>query len=94
MSLRIGIDIGGTFTDIVSVDSEGRVEIAKVPSSRPGDPEGILDGIDSAIGSLENVELFIHGTTMATNALIEKRGARCALGRRPLRVPPLPGAAA
>lgn len=77
--MRLGIDTGGTFTDIVSVDPEGRVDIAKVPSSRPGDPEGILDGIDSAIGSLESVELFIHGTTMATNALIEKRGARCAL---------------
>lgn len=77
--MRLGIDTGGTFTDLVSVDVSGRVRIAKVPSSEPGDPGGILRGIDEAIGSLDDVEVFIHGTTMATNALIEKRGARCAL---------------
>lgn len=77
--MKLGIDTGGTFTDIVTIDADGKLELAKVPSSRPGDPDGILTGIQTALGSMHEIDLFIHGTTMATNALIEKRGARCAL---------------
>lgn len=77
--MKLGIDTGGTFTDIVTIDANGLLELTKVPSSRPGDPAGILSGIESVLGGMGEVELFIHGTTMATNALIEKKGARCAL---------------
>ncbi len=77
--MRLGIDTGGTFTDIVMLDERGRVKLAKVPSSSPGDPRGIVAGIERELGSMAEVDVFIHGTTMATNALIEKKGARCAL---------------
>ncbi|MEZ5101587.1 MAG: hydantoinase/oxoprolinase family protein [Thermoleophilia bacterium] len=77
--MRLGIDTGGTFTDIVTLASDGTMELTKVPSSRPGDSGGILAGIEQQLGGMGEVDVFIHGTTMATNALIEKNGARCAL---------------
>src|SRR5207253_898843 len=77
MTTRLGIDTGGTFTDIVTIDGEGAIRLTKVPSSRPGDPGGIIAGIEQELGRMDEVDVFIHGTTMATNALIEKKGARC-----------------
>ena len=84
---RIGIDMGGTFTDVVAVDDAGRVTFAKAPST-PGDPaEGVLDGLarlGAALGLdrtrlLAETERIVHGTTVATNALIERKGARVGL---------------
>jgi N-methylhydantoinase A len=85
--LRIGIDVGGTFTDVAAVDAAGRVTIAKAPST-PKDPaDGVLDGLAllaEALG-LDVAELFarteriVHGTTVATNALLERKGARIGL---------------
>lgn len=79
-SVRIGIDTGGTFTDVV-VWSGGRLHAFKLPST-PHDPsaaivEGILGAIAFAASS-ESVEV-IHGTTVGTNALLERKGARTAL---------------
>src|SRR6516162_2818559 len=81
---RIGIDVGGTFTDLVAVDPEGRVAIAKSPST-PEDPSiGVMDGIallardlgtDTAV-LLGATDLVVHGTTVATNALLERKGAK------------------
>ncbi|PYV18283.1 MAG: hypothetical protein DMG07_04240 [Acidobacteria bacterium] len=84
MSVRMGVDVGGTFTDIVCFDEErGRLDLLKVPST-PAEPhravvEGaarILEeaGLDSA-----SVDFFIHGTTVATNTILERKGARVAL---------------
>lgn len=81
---RIGIDIGGTFTDLVAVDAAGVVTIAKYPTT-PADPSiGLLEGLAtlaSEIGIsrqqlLEETALIIHGTTVATNALLEGKGAK------------------
>jgi N-methylhydantoinase A/oxoprolinase/acetone carboxylase beta subunit len=70
--MRVGADTGGTFTDLVADD--GR--IAKVPST-PDDPgTAVRDGIESLGG---DVEVLAHGTTVATNALLERKGARIAL---------------
>jgi len=77
--VQIGVDIGGTFTDIVALDGEGRVALAKVPST----PKDLLDGIGAAVGKVlalagappGDVERFIHGTTVATNAVLEQKGA-------------------
>ncbi len=84
MSARLGVDVGGTFTDLALWDATtGRVAVLKIPSV-PGDPaEGILEGI-RAIGAREGVppaalSFVAHGTTVATNALLERRGARTAL---------------
>jgi len=81
---RIGIDVGGTFTDLVAVDSEGRVAIAK-SASTPEDPSiGVMDGIallarelgTHTAALLGATDLVVHGTTVATNALLERKGAR------------------
>ena len=75
--MRIGVDVGGTFTDVVGV-VEGRVVTAKVPSS-PEQSEGVLSGIQQLDVDASDIEAFAHGTTVATNALLERKGARTAL---------------
>src|SRR6516225_2953611 len=84
---RIGIDVGGTFTDLVAVDDAGNATLAKVPST-PGDPSlGVLDGLQylaETLGMeravlLRKTERVVHGTTVATNALLEHTGARIGL---------------
>ncbi len=82
MSTLIGVDIGGTFTDVVVVD-RGRVTTAKV-SSTPDDPsrgmiQGIGEALDAAGIAPGSVASLAHGTTVATNALLERRGARTGL---------------
>lgn len=74
--MRVGVDTGGTFTDLVAAD--GRV--VKVPST-PGDPaEGVRAALATfADGAHAQPEVLAHGTTVATNALLERRGARVAL---------------
>ena len=72
--MRLGIDSGGTFTDVV--DADGRV--AKV-SSTPDDPARAVERAIEAIGARGRVDVLAHGTTVATNALLERRGARVAL---------------
>ena len=87
MSYRIGIDVGGTFTDLVAVDEAGRVTHAK-SASTPGDQSiGVMDGLALLADSLgfalapvlARTERIVHGTTVATNALLERRGARVGL---------------
>jgi N-methylhydantoinase A len=70
----LGIDVGGTFTDAVFV-SDGEVRTAKVPT-RPRQEESVVEAA-AAVGA-EDVERFTHGTTIATNALLQRRGARTA----------------
>src|SRR2546426_3639279 len=81
---RIGIDIGGTFTDLAAVDEHGRVVTAKCAST-PGDPsEGLRAGLTLLAEArstdrarlLAETERIVHGTTAATNALLERKGAR------------------
>ena len=72
MAKIIGVDVGGTFTDIVEFDGFG-ISGRKVPTT-PSQADGIIDVIS---GSDEDV--FLHGTTAATNALLEEEGARVAL---------------
>jgi N-methylhydantoinase A/oxoprolinase/acetone carboxylase beta subunit len=77
--VQIGVDIGGTFTDIVALDGEGRLVLTKVPTT----PEDLLEGIGIAVRRVLDlagapaaaVERFIHGTTVATNAVLERKGA-------------------
>jgi N-methylhydantoinase A len=84
MALRLGVDVGGTFTDLALLDeTSGRVTVAKVPSV-PADPsEGILAGITRILGEAgappAAVGYLAHGTTVATNTLLEKKGARTGL---------------
>jgi N-methylhydantoinase A len=73
----IGVDVGGTFTDVFVLDEvAGKAEIAKVPTT-PGDQsQGFLDGIRTRVSDLAEVMTVVHGTTVATNALLERKGAR------------------
>ena len=81
-SLALGVDIGGTFTDIVLAGG-GRVHIGKVLTDGTDLARGVLDGVRAVLerDGLEaaRVARGVHGTTLATNALIERRGARTAL---------------
>ncbi|NIR34770.1 MAG: hydantoinase/oxoprolinase family protein, partial [Actinobacteria bacterium] len=83
MGVRIGADVGGTFTDIVLERTDGTYASVKLLTTHDGPDRAILDGIDLiARGEgvdLADVDQIIHGTTLATNALIERRGARTAL---------------
>ncbi len=83
MRYRIGIDIGGTFTDLVFLAADGTLVVAKVPSTPDDFSRGIADGIAAtfaAHGFAGNaIDEVIHGTTVATNAILEKTGARTGL---------------
>jgi N-methylhydantoinase A len=75
----VGIDVGGTFTDLVSVDGEGRIATRKVLST----PEDQSRGVDDALARLDvparSIERVVHGTTVVTNLLLERSGARVGL---------------
>jgi N-methylhydantoinase A len=85
--MRIGVDVGGTFTDIVAVDGDGRLATAKAPSTPEDQSIGVVAGLAHLAGELGlslaellgRTTLFIHGTTVATNQLIERKGARVGL---------------
>jgi len=87
MSWRIGIDVGGTFTDVVAIAADGKATLAKAAST-PGDQsEGVLAGLENLaaalgleIGTLlAETTRIVHGTTVATNALLERKGAKVGL---------------
>lgn len=76
----VGIDVGGTFTDLFySRDGVSVDRVLKVPST-PDDPaRGLIDALEAAEVAPADLDLILHGTTIATNAVIERKGARCAL---------------
>ena len=76
---RVGVDVGGTFTDLAFVSHEGRIHTAKVPSTPDDQSEAVMRSLDAAAVEPDDVAFFAHGTTVATNALLERRGARTAL---------------
>jgi N-methylhydantoinase A len=85
--LRIGIDVGGTFTDLVAVDEEGSVTLAKAASTPADQSLGVMEGLErlaQALGMERSAMLgrtggIVHGTTVTTNALLERKGARVGL---------------
>lgn len=73
----IGVDVGGTFTDVFSLDlGTGETAVAKVPTTRPDQSGGFLDGIRAAQPDMARIRSLVHGTTAGTNALLERKGAR------------------
>ena len=84
MTYRLGVDVGGTFTDLVIHDVEtGRLEFAKTPSTPGNQAAAVTAGAQELIDRLrisaDSIGFFIHGTTVATNTLLERKGARTAL---------------
>ena len=75
--MRIGVDAGGTFTDFVVLHDDGRLESFKLRSDPRAPAKVILAGLAQAAGSRRDVEV-VHGSTVATNALLERKGARTA----------------
>jgi N-methylhydantoinase A len=83
MGNRLGVDIGGTFTDVVLETAKGRFS-TKVLTTYSAPEDAIIDGMQqvcakAGISSAQQIGQIIHGTTLATNALIERRGAKTAL---------------
>src|SRR3954470_16243637 len=74
MALWIGVDVGGTYTDLVAVADDGRVETRKVLSTPTDQSEGVIESLRTL--SRPDVDRFVHGTTVATNMLLERKGAR------------------
>ena len=75
-----GIDVGGTFTDVTAVDATtGRVVVTKVPSQPRAEGAAVLAGLTALGIASADVRRLVHGTTVATNAVLERRGARVAL---------------
>ena len=73
----VGVDVGGTFTDVFFLnETDGSCNVAKVPSTPLDQSVGIRDGIAQRFDNLSEVSLIIHGTTVGTNALLERKGAK------------------
>ncbi len=85
--LTIGIDVGGTYTDLVAIDGAGRTVFAKSPSTPQDQSVGVMVGLEELARRLDmsrkqllaRAERIVHGTTVATNALLERKGAKVAL---------------
>ena len=86
-SLLVGVDIGGTFTDCVALDRSGRITATKSPSTPADFAEGMLAAMRLAAGRLgvsferfcRDVAVLTHGTTVGTNTLLQRKGARVGL---------------
>ena len=80
MALLVGVDVGGTFTDLVLVDeATGAVRVAKVPTTVRNQADGVLAAIAAAGAAPGDLKVVVHGTTTATNAVLERNGARTGL---------------
>jgi N-methylhydantoinase A len=79
VSSRVGVEIGGTFTDLVWQLESGEVRHHKVLTTPAAPHEGALKSLDEASVALEGVSEFVHGSTIATNALLTRRGVRTGL---------------
>lgn len=74
MGAVVGVDVGGTFTDLIKLTpGTGRVQLAKVPSTLDNQAYGFLDALREAGGDLAELDLIVHGTTTTTNAVLERK---------------------
>jgi N-methylhydantoinase A len=73
----VGVDVGGTFTDVFIINqASGKLATAKVPSTKDDQSRGFVDGILREISNFSDISTIVHGTTVGTNALLERKGAR------------------
>ncbi len=78
--LVAGVDVGGTFTDLVILDpATGAVQLAKVPTTLPNQAGGVLAAFDAAGAELRDIDLIVHGTTTTTNAVLERNLSKTGL---------------
>src|SRR4030042_2938743 len=84
---KVCVDIGGTFTDSILIDNEGKISEYKVPTTPRDFSEGIMNTLREAADAykqpfeqfVDKIDLIIHGTTIATNALVQRQTSRTAL---------------
>ena len=79
MTLRVGVDIGGTFTDAIAISDNGEISTAKALTTSGRLADGVLSAIKALDIDVSGIDYFVHGTTAGLNAFLEKRGARVAL---------------
>ncbi|WP_412518722.1 hydantoinase/oxoprolinase family protein [Staphylococcus simulans] len=77
--MRVATDIGGTFTDLVALDNNGELILGKSDTTPQNFEEGIFNVLNQAKVDLQDIEMFIHGTTIVINALTEKQGVKTGL---------------
>jgi N-methylhydantoinase A len=78
-ALSVGVDVGGTFTDLVAREASGAIATCKVPTSTPRPADGVLRGLARLSGGNRVVTSLAHGTTIVTNAIVERRTAAVGL---------------
>ena len=79
MTISIGVDVGGTFTDFLMIDgARQEYRVAKLPTTRDR-TQAFIDGIAALDAAPSAIDWLVHGTTVGTNALLERKGARCGL---------------
>ena len=80
MQQIVGVDVGGTFTDLILIDEQsGGVRISKVPSTSENQAFGVMSALKTASVILPDLNILIHGTTVTTNALLERKVSRLGL---------------
>jgi len=80
MSISVGVDVGGTFTDLFMMDTESlEFRTAKVPTTVDDRSRGFMQGLQALGAKPAAIDWLIHGTTAGTNAVLERKGARCGL---------------
>jgi N-methylhydantoinase A len=80
MTVHAGVDVGGTFTDAIAIDeATGAVHVAKVPTTPENQAFGFLESIRSMAIDLPDINWLVHGTTVGTNAALEKKRAACGM---------------
>ena len=73
----VGVDVGGTFTDVFVFNQDtGEIVVSKVPSTRDDQSKGFIAGIQAGAGNFVDISTVVHGTTVGTNALLERKGAK------------------
>lgn len=78
--MLVGVDVGGTFTDFFFLDEErGTCRIGKIPSTPENQAVGFIDGLMRELSDFSEIAVIVHGTTVGTNALLERKGARTGL---------------
>ena len=78
--MRVSVDVGGTFTDVIALDEDsGNIRLEKVATTPANPADGVLEGFQKADVSAESIGFFVHGTTLGINAMLTRSGAKVAI---------------
>ncbi len=75
----VGVDVGGTFTDLVLLDADNHVRLGKTPTTPENQAFGVIDALDATTDDIGSIDAIIHGTTTTTNAVLERKLAKTGL---------------